>query len=844
VPQKIYLKWVRQQLEDEQACLELPLTILLLFSFSVMAVLSLNQDAVYAVEQAIEQDVIENSNFAFSSYMGHKSFEDAHSFADVWSWLRLGMIPLVVQPSWSYSESRADDVASVFELSRGAFVDPNEQWTMSTGSKLPLTGDYLHYNKIIGGIRFRQQEAPKSYKTCKFPGVLSHQNWERWYGKPCMPAYNELSFQPDSSNAEVFSDPARVEWMVTDLDNFDRMIAQLVDMEDGCAELEAKNRTECFCKWCQTQDPASPWLTEQTQRFEVGMATYNSEYGLLTLTGVNFWFGRGGRMWKRVELMSSWVDFSQPTVNNLALLTFEACWIILLLYILINEGKEVIHVIANADTTWWQALQEDYIGLWNVVDWISIIVASAVMGCLFSLFMQTRKLHVEMKIILGADAAEMGREAYTGMVAAFFTSFEQVCAQEKTYRLSLCIYPMMMMLRLFKSFAAQPRLAVVTKTLFEASQDMLHFGIVLASVIFTLCIDAVLLFGRDIEDFGTFARSMVTAFRMMFGDWDWEPVEKVNRAGSYFWFSLFMIFIVIILLNMLLAIIMDNYMNVKKRSAAAQSLGKQISEMWRRRQMLKRKERVRLNDIWDSFLDNANGRMKAMCKSERPITAGFLLDLVPDIPPSQAARTLQNSWAEHVKATSRPFEMETATPSLVHLEALTRQIRNALFFAYDRVELTDTRPVPKMEDMDGTYEKVLGRLVMQEAESENELLERLKERLLLEEEQSKTVVDIVDKETTRLSSETAMALAGTLQTLDTRQARIEERQASIKESVREMYQTMMTLQSRALTLASDLERIRFQRSSNVRMKARSNWRAGIFDGCSPEMKEGAIPAVH
>merc|ERR1719265_838278 len=49
-------------------------------------------------------DIMENANFAWSHAFGHKGLVDVHSFGDFWSWTRLGFIPLVVQPSWSYSE--------------------------------------------------------------------------------------------------------------------------------------------------------------------------------------------------------------------------------------------------------------------------------------------------------------------------------------------------------------------------------------------------------------------------------------------------------------------------------------------------------------------------------------------------------------------------------------------------------------------------------------------------------------------------------------------------------------------------------------------------------------------
>ena len=83
-------------------------------------------------------------------------------------------------------------------------------------------------------------------------------------------------------------------------------------MEDGCHS----DRT-CYCQWCQSQSASNvPWITERTQRIEVAMATFNPEYGLLTLTGVNLSFARGGRLRKRVELMSVWVNFSQFTGAN------------------------------------------------------------------------------------------------------------------------------------------------------------------------------------------------------------------------------------------------------------------------------------------------------------------------------------------------------------------------------------------------------------------------------------------------------------------------------------------------------------------------------------------------
>lgn len=815
VPQWIYLRWVRQELDSEQACMELPFTIMMLFAFSMMAMLCLAQSEVLSVEHAIEEDIVQNANFAFSAYMGHKGLQDAHNFADIWSWIRLGFVPLVIQPSWSYSESRQRDLESVFDVgyaSSQAAREPSATWKMDSVKTLPVTGDYLHYNRIIGGLRFRQQLAPKSTGSCKFPSAgPPNEVWQKWYAKPCMPSYAELSFEPDTSDGEYFEHPERVEWM-THLDSLDRAITQVVDMEDGCAQLAAKNRTQCLCKWCSSQDPPSPWLDEQAQRIEVGMASYNSEYGLVTLTAVNFWFSRGGRIHKRVELMSSWIYFSQPIADNFSVLFFASIWVISLVYIMIKETKEIYHVMRYPQHKGiFKNLWEEYMHFWNVVDWVSIVVAIAIVILFLMLTMKTTGLHYSLNSMLERESIE--HESRAIAVQEFYTFFEDVCSTEKQFRVFLCMYPMVMMLRLFKSFAAQARLAVVTDTLQMASQDMLHFGIVLSAVVFTLCLDAVLLFGRDLQDFGTLARAFHSCFRMMFGDWDWAPMERVNRLYAVVWFGLFMVLVVIILLNMMLAIIMDNYLSVKKQSGKAITLGKQISEMWRRRQMSRRKERVRLNDIWDAFEEQGCEEQHCEANHVHEVTAVSIRTIVPGIPESQAQRTLQNSWTDYQKSTTVPFEFVHAKPMLMKLEEQTRKIRNALFFCYDRMAFYDTRAQEKGQPI---AEKDLPPELANDVE----------------------VMHLVQDEMEVMSQEAAATLARMLGAMDERQQRIEQKQEASQAVLRDLTNSLLRLQSQAGRLTGQLEGLcsKKQRSVWKKNNPGSSSIASLFD-CRPHAKD-------
>jgi len=911
VEQKIYLGWVKSQLDDESACLELPFTMILLISFACLALMHLNQQVVWAVEQAIEKDIVENANFAFSHAFGHKGLEDVFSFGDFWSWLRLGFLPLVVQPEWGYSEGYAEDMSEVFGEPGGSWsliaagkrcsqevrkylgsvaslgecqtltladqecrkqmysngtlcgcvlagsvcdllpsydgYNVYEYQANSTASgawqfgaygsragQVPVTGEYMRYNRIVGGIRYRQELSEVGKDLCKFPGSAGSEVWSHWYGKPCFPATSESPFDPTSYDAESFTDPDRIEWMFMGLDTVETMHTQAVDMEDGCAQFRAKNRTECLCKWCAQQDPPSPWLNERTQRLEISIATYNPNYGLITLTGVNIFINRGSIMTKRIELMSSWIDlWSTPLVHLIPMLISDCVWISMLLYTLVNEVREIFYVIKKSSGRWYKSLYRDYISFWNLVDWISIGCAVLIFVGLYDLMTKQTTLSETLNKLILSERQEAGRHAYAGLVVDFYGQLELVCSQERLFRTSLCVYPMVVMLRLFKSFDAQPKLGVVTKTLVVSSQDMLHFGIVFFSVFCCLCLDAELLFGRDVVEFATFLRSMHSCFRLMFGDWDWDPMRDVNRPHAMFWFWLFMMMIVVILLNMLLAIIMEAYMEVKEGSSGAMTLKEQVTLLRRRRNEFKTGKRVRLTDIWNTFWKEERDE-EAMLKNKRLITAEFLLDNVEGIPRSQAKRTLKNAWSEHVKNETPPFELSVAAERIQELYARSGKVRDNLFYTFGNVQYYDT--------MVGESERET--MAASEADAANAASK------LVEPPITEDVIERIREEIGRLSAETASILGQTMLSVDKRQNRVDQRQTEMLGMVREMQTALQILQSEASSLTTKLRCYNHQQEREV--SRNNSWQRSLAGAVVPpclswvpvEAKAAGTPQEH
>merc|ERR1740121_1482053 len=126
-------------------------------------------------------------------------------------------------------------------------------------------------------------------------------------------------------------------------------------------------------------------------------------------------------------------------------------------------------------------------------------------------------------------------------------------------------------MKCFKGFEANPRLQLVTDTIMRASSELFHFLVVFSTIFIGFTMTAHILFGDELPQFSTLGRSTDTAFTTLLGDFDWYTEWSVadknftlprTRILLLVWFWLFEVSVLLILLNMLLAIIMDHYMEL------------------------------------------------------------------------------------------------------------------------------------------------------------------------------------------------------------------------------------------------------------------------------------------
>eukprot|EP00913_Durusdinium_trenchii_P016928 g15913.t1 len=407
------------------------------------------------------------------------------------------------------------------------------EWDEPWGqANLPVRDEVKGFNRIVAGIRLRQERADGSWESCKVPQAVAPEKVKAWLGKPCMPA-----------------DPS----------------------------YDARHETA-------------------------------------------------------VEKAADLLRMSHRVL------------------------RELVGVIRSAKYGIYQAVFHDYLNFWNAVDWVSIICAYAVIGTYVRLISETGSTTGTMGRYILEDQNALTTYQSEVWSERVFASVQSVVLAEADFRFTLMFYPIVVVVRLLKSFDAQPRLAVVTKTIYNAWKDLLHFFIVFFCVYFCLGVNSVLVFGQDMESFATLDRGLMSSFRAMFGDWDWPQMQTIGigRIAAATWMWLFLVVVVVLLLNMMLAILLDSYSAVKSQTSSLATLNTQISEMLRRRRQSANGERVGLAELWKAYLDKF-GDERQMLQSTEMVTAEEIMQQVEGIKESQAKRTLGNAKKSWEKSQEAPY---------------------------------------------------------------------------------------------------------------------------------------------------------------------------------------------
>jgi len=130
---------------------------------------------------------------------------------------------------------------------------------------------------------------------------------------------------------------------------------------------------------------------------------------------------------------------------------------------------------------------------------------------------------------------------------------------------------LLFLLRTLKLMDFQPRLGVITHTLALAASDLIHFFVIFAYIFVGYALVGHLLFGYQAASFATLIDAHQSLFNSLLGDIAWNE-DLQGMVGLEYWLGVcyfwsFQTFVVLILLNFLLAIICDAFSEIKEEAA-------------------------------------------------------------------------------------------------------------------------------------------------------------------------------------------------------------------------------------------------------------------------------------
>eukprot|EP00927_Polykrikos_kofoidii_P020187 TRINITY_DN19511_c0_g1_i1.p1 TRINITY_DN19511_c0_g1~~TRINITY_DN19511_c0_g1_i1.p1 ORF type:complete len:941 (+),score=113.03 TRINITY_DN19511_c0_g1_i1:57-2825(+) len=367
---------------------------------------------------------------------------------------------------------------------------------------------------------------------------------------------------------------------------------------------------------------------------------------------------------------------------NKATFLLDGAYVFLLLWMCIQESRDLIGTILSMGFL--DGLHM-YVQVWNLIDWLSFFfgVANGAIWVSCCLSMSTPAINALLVTSTGTKRMSTIIPHVMDLDVAASTAI--VRDLNKTIGLFYALHIVMafntisIMLKFFKAFRANPRLGVFTDTLRRASVDIFHFSVIFSAVYAGFALVGHILFGGDLVEFCSFEASLNTGFVVLMGEFGWysqaslsmKPLGSgIPNVALVAWFVFYMVFVLLILLNMLLAIVLEHYGAIMRTLHDSPEAVPLWTQCWGYVQQRKQtKGFIPFAEVLQHMEDPSEPGHPDAC-----VTQGSLLNAFPKMQPPQAA-FLIDSVVEGVKYETEDDEYLTRLQDIVgHVEAVVNEL--------------------------------------------------------------------------------------------------------------------------------------------------------------------------
>lgn len=306
------------------------------------------------------------------------------------------------------------------------------------------------------------------------------------------------------------------------------------------------------------------WFDENTKRLEIKALLINCELGRPRLEQVviKLSFSRGGNVYAGMTLQALFLK-SHDTILSMGM---DALFFIMLF------AKSLIY-LRELWMSFTQSTLKTHLSMGTtVLEWIIIACGWLNVAGFVLQESELKGVNSSLERLRGLPRTATMEEQ--GQISAqLHDDAESLILVYEYWRLGLAWYTIILIFRFFAAFRAQPRLAVVTNTLRATFMDLVHFLVVFIPTFIAYAVSGNLLFGRRIENFSTVQASIGVCLRVVFeNEYEWLLLSQEHFATAAIWTWSLLIIVVLVMLNLVLAIILDIYNEVRSNTNSADTI--------------------------------------------------------------------------------------------------------------------------------------------------------------------------------------------------------------------------------------------------------------------------------
>ncbi|KAK3248640.1 hypothetical protein CYMTET_41895 [Cymbomonas tetramitiformis] len=455
-----------------------------------------------------------NMEFAIKDYVSSLEYEtelsehvldDIRDYTALWSWIDQAYLPALF---------------------------PEPQWYNGDDFTKEESGYFLQYNRLIGGFKMVQQrvasvscvktsESRNTGENCPgrfnkfYPNLWMDDTSEEAYGPAHDP--NKYTFDPD----ELAGDGGFPVFVAPDKKEAHIVIAELM---------------------------ADRWIDKQTRELRITFNAYNANLLMFTVFQLSFEFGNSGRIEKEIKADTFRIEHYN-SVDDKIRGGFE---VFLFLYV----GGQVVGEFADLYNRRYGERRRlfrfrEYIS--DLGNWIDLVRIS-----LFAF-----NFILWLKILGNQDAANLKLPLPESQI--FYSlddlaSLHELSAQAHAITIVLC------MLTTFKYINTSAKYGIVVRTIIVAAPSLFQFLVMFLICFMVFSVVGVVLFGHILEEWSTVGLGCSTLIMMITGEYGMESLIEIKAVVGPLYYSMFLIIVFFLLVNILLAILMDAYASLKEEN--------------------------------------------------------------------------------------------------------------------------------------------------------------------------------------------------------------------------------------------------------------------------------------